>query len=264
LCWAELVDPWFIYGPRRLRLVGFWSMALLQVLIAATGNYGFFNVLSLVLCLSLLEDRDWDWLRRGKGDAPEQEGAESPRPAWRQVPLGLATVLIVMVTTMNGLDRIGLTIVFTAPLETLQRWAAPFHSLNAYGLFAVMTTERPEIVVEGSDDGETWAPYTFRWKPGDPYRRPRFATPHLPRLDWQIWFAALAGDCRSQGWFLAFERRLLEGEPAVLRLLEHNPFPTHPPRYLRAQLYLYHFTSRGAAAWWWREDAGLFCPPVGL
>ena len=118
--------------------------------------------------------------------------------------------------------------------------------MNAYGLFAVMTTERPEIVVEGSEDGETWTPYAFRWKPGDVDRRPRFTTPHLPRLDWQMWFAALSGDCRSQRWFLAFERRLLEGSPDVLRLLKGNPFPTHPPRYLRARLRQYDFTAAGA------------------
>ena len=130
--------------------------------------------------------------------------------------------IIVMVTTMEGLDRAGSTIVYPAPLEVVRRWVAPLHSMNAYGLFAVMTTERPEIIVEGSEDGETWKPYTFRWKPGDLARRPRFTTPHMPRLDWQMWFAALAGDCRSQGWFLAFERRLLEGSPEVLGLLRET------------------------------------------
>jgi hypothetical protein len=79
-----------------------------------------------------------------------------------------------------------------------------------------------------------------------------------------MWFAALAGDCRVQHWFFAFERRVLEGSPDVLGLLAHNPFPAHPPRYLRASLYLYRFTRRGATAWWRREPAGLFCPPVRL
>ena len=164
---------------------------------------------------------------------------------------------------MQGLDRTGPTVIFPAPLEALRRWVEPFHSMNAYGLFAVMTTERPEIVVEGSDDGETWAPYAFRWKPGDVDRRPRFTTPHMPRLDWQMWFAALAGDCRSQRWFLAFEQRLLEGSPDVLRLLQDNPFPARPPRYLRARLRQYHFTGRGAEAWWQWDEAGLYCPPWG-
>jgi hypothetical protein len=86
----------------------------------------------------------------------------------------------------------------------------------------------------------------------------------MPRLDWQMWFAALAGDCRSQRWFLAFEQRLLEGSPQVLGLLKYNPFPGQPPRYLRARLYQYHFTGRGAKAWWRRDEAGLYCPAVGL
>ena len=140
----------------------------------------------------------------------------------------------------------------------------PFHSTNAYGLFAVMTTERPEIDLQGSEDGIVWKSYTFRWKPGDVMRRPEFCTPHLPRLDWQMWFAALGGDCRSQSWFLAFEQRLLEGSPAVLGLLGENPFPDHPPRFLRARLYSYRFTRKGDQAWWKREEAGWFCPPVGL
>jgi hypothetical protein len=273
--WAELVAPWFVFGPRGLRLVAFVSLALLQFLIAATGNYGFFNVLALVLCLVLVDDRDWSrlgrwrWARRaagrGKPTAPTPALPPlPPRSGWQRVPLGVAAAVIVLVTTMEGLDRTGATIVFLGPLESLRQWVDPFHSTNAYGLFAVMTTERPEIVIEGSDDGLTWVPYTFRWKPGDLDRRPRFTTPHMPRLDWQMWFAALAGDCRTQRWFLAFEQRLLEGSPEVLGLLQHNPFPTHPPRYLRAQLYQYHFTGRGAAAWWRRDPAGLFCPPVRL
>jgi hypothetical protein len=258
--WAELIAPWLIFGPRRVRMVGFWSLWLLQVLIGATGNYGFFNVLSIVLCLSLVEDRDWSWGRNATAAAPAE-----PAPRWwRRIPVGATGAVIVLVTTMHGLDRIGWTFPFPEPFEAVRRWVDPFQSMNAYGLFAVMTTERPEIHVEGSDDGEAWVPYDFRWKPGDLDRRPWFTTPHMPRLDWQMWFAALAGDCRSQRWFLAFEQRLLEGSPPVLGLLKGNPFPARPPRLLRARLYQYHFTSRGAKEWWRREEMGLYCPPLGL
>ncbi|MDX6393755.1 MAG: hypothetical protein QOJ73_4818, partial [Streptosporangiaceae bacterium] len=259
--WAELITPFFVFGPRRLRMAGFWSLVLLQVLIAATGNYGFFNALAVVLCLSLVEDRDWASVL---GD-PDRDEPAPPRPGWwRRVSLGVAGAIIVLVTTMEGLDRSGGTVVFPAPLEAVRSRLAPLRSMNAYGLFAVMTTERPEIIVEGSEDGETWSPYEFRWKPGDVNRRPRFTTPHLPRLDWQMWFAALAPDCGSQPWFLAFERRLLEGSPEVLGLLRSNPFPARPPRFLRARLYLYRFTSPGEKAWWRREAAGLYCPRIAL
>jgi hypothetical protein len=86
----------------------------------------------------------------------------------------------------------------------------------------------------------------------------------MPRLDWQMWFAALGGDCRTQSWFLAFEQRLLEGSPEAIGLLKDNPFPAKPPRYLRAQLYRYRFTGRGDRSWWRREEAGPFCPALGL
>ena len=257
LFWAELVAPFLVLGPRRVRMVGFASIVLLQALIAATGNFGFFNLLTIVLCTTLVEDRDW-------GRADDEPAAAGSGARWRRGPFGVAAAVIVAVTTMEGVDRSGLTVVFPAPLEEVRRWVAPFRSMNAYGLFAVMTTERPEIEVEGSQDGEHWEPYAFRWKPGDVDRAPRFATPHLPRLDWQMWFAALSGDCRAQPWFLAFERRLLEGSPEVLGLLRSNPFPAGPPRLLRARLYRYRFTGPGERAWWRREQTGWFCPPTGL
>lgn len=254
LFWAELIAPFFVFAPRRLRMVGFWSMVALQLLIMATGNFGFFNVLTIVLCFSLVEDRDW-----GRRDVTP---AGPPPPWWRRLPLWLAAAVIVPVTTIEAVDASGVTVVFPEWLETLHRRVDPLRSTNSYGLFMVMTTERPEILLEGSRDGVTWIPYTFRWKPGDVARAPRFCIPHLPRLDWQMWFAALSGDCRGAPWFLAFERRLFEGSPEVLSLLADNPFPDAPPRYLRARLDLYRFTGRGSQDWWRREDVGLFCPPI--
>jgi hypothetical protein len=130
-----------------------------------------------------------------------------------------------------------------------------------------MTTRRPEIVLEGSDDGARWRPYEFRWKPGDRMRRPEFMAPHMPRLDWQMWFAALS-DFRREPWFLRFCERLLEGSPTVLRLMGKNPFPDAPPRYLRAVLYDYHFsdaaTRRTTGAWWTRKPMALYCPVLTL
>lgn len=255
--WAELVAPWFIFGPRRVRLVGAASIVLLQLLIAATGNYGFFNLLTVVLCVALLDDRD---LGRRRAD-PVAPAAD--RWGWGRIPLGLAAAAIVLVTGLEAGDRLGLAVPAPAPVEALRARVAPLRSFNAYGLFAVMTTGRPEITVEASADGERWEPYAFRWKPSDPAEAPRFAPGHLPRLDWQMWFAALGGDCRSQSWFLAFERRLLEGSPAVVGLLGPPPLGGRPPRFVRARLEEYRFTGRGARDWWRREDRGWFCPPLG-
>src|SRR5258708_37473872 len=143
----------------------------------------------------------------------------------------------------------------------------PFHLVNGYGLFSVMTTFRPEIVVEGSRDGVNWLAYEFKWKPGDPKRRPRFVAPHQPRLDWQMWFAAL-GYFNNNLWFKKFLMRVLEDSPQVLTLLGTNPFPDEPPKFIRAVLYHYRFTTlaerKATGAWWERERRGMYCPILQL
>jgi len=130
-----------------------------------------------------------------------------------------------------------------------------------------MTTQRPEIIVEGSLDGVSWLPYEFKWKPGDPKRAPRFVAPHQPRLDWQVWFAAL-GFYPNNPWFWRFLVRLLEGSPAVLSLLRSNPFPDAPPNFVRAVLYDYRFTDseqrRATKAWWLRERRGPYSPVIDM
>jgi hypothetical protein len=160
------------------------------------------------------------------------------------------------------LDRFGIGL-RPVPLAALLRLAAPFQLANPYGLFSVMTTSRSEIEVEGSADGRVWRAYRFRWKPGPEERRPGFAGLHMPRLDWQLWFAALDG-CAGAPWFQGFQRRLLEGEPAVLALLAENPFPDAPPRRLRSRLYAYRFAPPGSDAWWQRDLLGPFCPGTFL
>ena len=130
-----------------------------------------------------------------------------------------------------------------------------------------MTRPRNEIIVEGSNDGVTWLPYEFKWKPGDVNHRPGFVEPHQPRLDWQMWFAAL-GNYQQNPWFVNFCMRLLQGSPEVLALMEKNPFPEKPPRHIRATLYSYRFTDfaerRRTGAWWRRERLGEYLPPISL
>jgi hypothetical protein len=150
---------------------------------------------------------------------------------------------------------------------SLYEFVAPFRIINTYGLFAVMTTTRMEIIIEGSNDGKTWLPYEFKYKPGDVKRKPEFVAPHQPRLDWQMWFAAL-GSYRQSPWLLNFCYRLLQGSPPVLALLERNPFPQKPPRYIRAVAYDYQFTDfasrKKTGAWWKRELRGLYLPAFSL
>jgi hypothetical protein len=272
---AELVAPFFIFGPRPIRLAGFASLLLLQLLIAATGNYGFFNLLAVVICLCILDDRDWDCLLKrifprhqpALAHSSGEEVIDAPGRAWsrpRRLVVGIGGAIILAITGAQTIETVLPEVPIPSELITLSDWARPLRSTNGYGLFAVMTTTRPEILVEGSDDGTTWKPYRFRWKPCELDRPPRFTFLHLPRLDWQMWFAALAGDCRTAPWFIRFEQRLLEGSPDVLGLLRENPFPARPPQYLRARLYVYRFTSSGSSAWWSREDRGFFCPVISL
>jgi hypothetical protein len=154
-----------------------------------------------------------------------------------------------------------------SPVTSVYQWLSPFRSINSYGLFAVMTKDRPEIIVEASNDGRDWKEYEFPHKPGDLQRRPSFVAPHQPRLDWQMWFAAL-GNVRQNPWFVNFCVRLLQGSPEVLALLEKNPFPDQPPKYVRAKVYDYQFTSkeerRRTGAWWRRERKGEYLPPISL
>jgi hypothetical protein len=139
--------------------------------------------------------------------------------------------------------------------------------VNGYGLFRVMTKDRCEIVLEGSSDGIDWLPYEFKWKPGDVKRAPGWCAPHQPRLDWQMWFAALETP-QENPWFIALVLRLLQGSRDVNGLLAHNPFPDKPPRYVRAMFYRYRFTTMDerhqTGEWWKREELREYLPTLSL
>ncbi len=263
----ELVVPFVILVPPRFRGVrtaGCALLCLLQALIAVTGNYGFFNLLTVVLYISLLDDativRVLPWLQAPSGYA--QRGTRPP-VAWRTAlaaPVAIVAVLSVL-TFVREMRR-------PAPMpgwsDALLRTAAPLRSVSGYGLFRVMTTERPEIVIEGSVDGVTWIEYPFRWKAGAPARAPAFVQPHMPRLDWQMWFAALDPQ-RHAHWLFALVDRLLENDPTALGLLDSNPFPNEPPGHVRLALYRYRFTTPEEGAdgdWWRRELTGYLTEPI--
>ncbi len=238
---AELLLPMLFFATRPVRRLAAWVTIAFQLLIIATGNYTFFNWLTIALCLWLfIEPR--------------------PGPENRYVSAAVA----VFVGVLSGLMILGS---FDFPMPpgagALLHATAPFRIVNSYGLFAVMTTERPEIIVEGSNDGVNWAAYEFGYKPGDPRRAPPIVAPHQPRLDWQMWFAAL-GNYRSNRWFVNFMIRLLQGEPSVTRLLRYTPFANAPPKFIRARVFQYRFTRWGARDWWTREERGTYFPTVSL
>jgi hypothetical protein len=173
-------------------------------------------------------------------------------------------VLAVVILALSGLELWG---VFEERDSALVRVAAPFGIVNTYGLFAVMTTSRPEIIVQGSNDGETWLDYEFKFKPGDLKKAPRWVAPLQPRLDWQMWFAALS-NYRGNPWFSNFMVRLLQGSPEVSGLLGKNPFPGAPPKYIRALAFDYSFTGaatrRATGDWWQRTPRGRYFPEMTL
>jgi len=241
---AELAAPFLFFAPRRLRHAGAWITILLQLLILLTGNYTFFNFLTIALCVFLfIEPRR---ARRSSGHA------------------AVSVALVAFIALTTGLLFLELFGVAPPPGGAAVVHAiAPLRIVNMYGLFTVMTTDRPEIIVEGSSDGENWRAYEFRYKPGRLTRPPPIVEPHQPRLDWQMWFAAL-GSYQQNRWFVNFMIKLLEGEPAVLRLLQYNPFPQAPPKYIRARVFLYEFTEFGEKGWWSRRERGIYFPPVSL
>jgi predicted DCC family thiol-disulfide oxidoreductase YuxK len=253
---VELVFPFLYFFPRKPRFLAFFATLGLQILIDLTGNYGFFGMQTVALSLLLLDDQFIEehlgWLARLRRTPGAPWLAE-----WREAIdltfVGAAAALAVFTTIY--------------PVAAVARLAAPLNSIHTYGVFAVMTTARNEIVFEGSRDGETWLPYELKWKPGDPARRPAFCEPHMPRLDWQLWFAALGGPVQNP-WVQNVAVRLLQNSKPVLALFGKNPFPDAPPRYVRASFYEYKFTDletrRKTGNWWSRRPLGLYLPSMRL
>ncbi len=256
----EIIVPFLIWAPRRLRLFACALFVAMQIAIGLTGNYAFFNLLTIALCVLLIDDHAWPGDRR----------LTTPRALGWRWPVWIPALVLFVTMPLNAfLIYSGFKPEAEWPpaIASLYHYIEPFRVVNGYGLFRVMTKERPEIIIEGSADGIEWKPYIFKWKPGPLDRMPGFVEPHQPRLDWQMWFAAL-GDPPQNPWFFGLVQRLLENSPDVTPLLGTNPFPGKPPRYLRAELYRYRFSTReehrATGAWWTREDLHEYLPEVSV
>jgi lipase maturation factor 1 len=218
----------------------------------------------MVLCLALFDDAAL------QGIVPRRLSARLPLPPARRLPAAAAIAVGALAALLVFCSLIELDLRFggnpPAAVRAVDGVLEPLHLVSSYGLFAVMTTRREEIVIEGSNDGRDWREYEFRYKPGDLARRPPWNMPHQPRLDWQMWFAALEDPQRLR-WFWLFLERLLHNEPAVTALLATNPFPDRPPLYMRAKFYDYTYSDAAAKAhgiWWQRRLLGLYFPEVQL
>jgi hypothetical protein len=265
---VEIVVPFFIWAPRRLRLIAAGLLIFLQLGIAITGNYCFFNLLTIALCLLLIDDS-----AVARGRRPHRDrtvGAPGGRALPQRLSVYVGIIVIIVTLPINA------WLIFSAfkplarsprVLANVYEYLEPFRMVNGYGLFREMTKDRCEIIVEGSEDGINWLPYEFKWKPGDVKRAPGWCAPHQPRLDWQMWFAALETP-RQNPWFIALIFRLLQGSHDVTGLLARNPFPDQPPRYIRATFYRYRFTTaderRQTGAWWKRQELREYLPTVSL
>jgi hypothetical protein len=267
---VELIAPMLVFLPTPFSYISGAAFVLLMLLIMGTGNYCFFNPLGMALSILLFDDAFL--LAQFKRVSLDVQFAATSSvstgwPLWATIPVALLLAPL-YVEVICRLFRFKIR--WPKPLEQFIEWLEPFRLVNGYGLFSVMTTDRPEIIVEGSDDGVTWHAYEFKWKPGDVIRPPRFVAPHQPRLDWQMWFAALSS-YRSTPWFHQFLLRLLRNSPEVRALLRGNPFPAKAPRFIRAVLYDYRFTDfagkRATGAWWrreWRGPYGSVLSPHGI
>lgn len=257
----ELVVPFFVFLPRRWRLFACGAFVLLQGSIVLTGNYTFFNLLTILLCLFLLEDKDVAGLLPQRLTASIKQNSPAPGVIANSFA-GVWAALVIIVCT-GHLWVYHLRAPLVEPLRSLLRTAGTWSLVNNYGPFAVMTTTRNEIIVQGSNDAEHWLEYSFKYKPGKLNRPLGWNIPHQPRLDWQMWFAAL-GPPRPGSWFDSFLDKLLQGSPTVLLLLDGNPFPDKPPKYVRALLYRYSYTSmqqrRDSGQIWQRQYQGVYWP----
>jgi len=279
----ELMLVWMALLPRRFRIVLFWLVTPLQIGIILTSNYAFLNYLVLALGILLLDDKYLAVflprrLREPAAVAADLSAASSTavnqgtgeggwaaaRRAFSSFGLWVAAFFQTWIFYAIAAQLVWM-IVPRAPLPTSPvSGLEPFRIANQYGLFAVMTRGRYEIEFQGSNDGKTWIPYPFRYKPQDPQAAPGIYAPYQPRFDWNLWFASL--DNWQQNRFVIYaEERLLTGSPAVLALFAGNPFPNAPPMQLRAVVWQYWFSDRAEKRqgfWWRRELIGLYAPAL--
>jgi hypothetical protein len=270
----ELGLVFLAFFPRPWRIACFFIVTAWQIGVILTANYAFLNYLVLVLAILLLDDqsilrlvpRRWRQSLYASSAASIQSDLRSgSTQTWKAVRITIPAVVlswILYATTLPLLQMFWKTVRLPIqPVTALE----PFRIANQYGLFAVMTPHRYEIEFQGSTDGKTWAAYPFRYKPQDPYAAPRIYAPYQPRFDWNLWFASL-GDWQNSPIVPRTEELLLANDADVLGLFAGNPFTAAPPRYVRAVLWQYWFSTptqkHDSGAWWRRELLGTYAPTI--
>jgi lipase maturation factor 1 len=290
----ELAIVWMLFLPRPARLICFCIVTSWQIGVIFTANYTFLNYLVLALGILLLDDRSLRWLLPAKLRAtlpepapqhevqqhefplsilatPGEDKQEIPPPVHgpasyiSAVSICVSAVMLTWIAYATTAEMIQMPWpdlpLPSAPVRALE----PFRIANQYGLFAIMTRGRYEIEFQGSNDGQSWTPYLFRYKPQALNEAPRIYAPYQPRFEWNLWFASL-GDWQQNDLVPLTEERLLDNDPDVLALFRENPFSQAPPRYVRAVLWQYWFTSmeekQRTGNWWKRDLLGLYAPEL--
>ena len=273
----ELVVVWMLFLPRRARLICFCIVTPWEIGVIVTANYTFLNYLVLSLGFLLLRDEDlrrfapMRWRSAIALAAAAEEDELGMRRGWlsgvahvrRRLGLAVAALMLTWVGYNTMAEMLGLvwreSPLPTAPVTALD----PFRIANQYGLFAVMTRGRYEIEFQGSNDGDNWTPYLFRNKPQLLNEAPRVYAPYQPRFDWNLWFASL-GDWQQTQIVSSTEECLLTQNRDVEALFRSDPFEAAPPRFVRAVLWRYWFTSmdekRRTGNWWRRDLLGVYAP----
>jgi hypothetical protein len=255
---AELGVPFAYFAPQPIAGVAGLITIAFQLTLIVSGNLSWLNWLTVVLCIPTLDDRWLSWLPFA------MPPLEAPHIAHRVVvwALGAVVAALSVAPIANMLS----------PGQLMNYSFEPLHLVNTYGAFGSITETRREIVIEGTDDAapaadSRWREYEFKGKPGDPSRTPPQIAPYHLRLDWLMWFAAMAPPSEHP-WFAELLVKLLQGDRNTLALLRTNPFPDRPPRFIRAAYYEYHFTTAAerneSGRWWKRERLGLYFSPVSL
>ncbi len=254
---VELVAPWLLFGPRKIRHTGALLIIAFQLMLIVSGNLSWLNYITLVLCIPCLSD---GLLLRIAPQALRHRPLPSiPASDARRVTV----VALVAVIAMLSIDPIA------NMWSSRQRMNTSFDRLNlvnSYGAFGGVGKVRREVILLGTTDPaphseSDWREYEFKGKPGNPDRRPGIVSPYHYRLDWQIWFAAMS-DYSRQPWLVHLVYKLLLADQGVLSLLAADPFQGERPTYVRADLYQYEFTDFATGGWWKRRKLGSYLPAL--
>jgi len=259
---AELAAPWFVFGPRRVRHVAGAVIILFHGVLILSGNLSFLNWLTIVPALACFDDSLWARILPGRLVAADERMRAAARPSRPMAVAAWALAATVAVLSVRPVANL------FSPNQVMNASFDPLELVNTYGAFGSVGRERMNVVFEGTDsavadDSAAWKPYPYRGLPVDPAVRPPQVAPYQLRLDWQMWFAAMASPDRYP-WTLHLVWKLLHNDPGSVGLFAANPFPGGPPRYVRAVLYRYAFSDPASRSgmWWTRERLGLWLPPL--